>query len=72
LPYDPADAAGDLGHRGVRARLRAYLKRTARAVLRRTSFDVDCRPQTLQTRRRSDLFVVLHAIARIAAQARRD
>jgi hypothetical protein len=36
-------------------------------VLRRTRFDIDCRPQTLQTRRRGDLFVVLHAIARIAA-----
>jgi hypothetical protein len=28
--------------------------------------------QTLQTRRRGDLFVVLHAIARIAAHVRRD
>jgi hypothetical protein len=55
----------------ARARLRAYLKRTAPAVLRRTRFDVDCRPQTLQTRRRGDLFVVLHAIARIAAHVRR-
>jgi hypothetical protein len=43
----------------------------APAVLRRTRFEVDCRPQTLQTRRRGALFVVLHAIARIAAHVRR-
>ena len=52
-------------------RLRAYLKRTAPRVLRRTSFDFDCDPQTFQTRYRSDIVVVFHAIARIAEDVRR-
>jgi hypothetical protein len=56
----------------ARARLRDYLRRTAPAVLRHTTFNPDCRPQIIQTPRRSDLVVVLHAIARIAAHVRRS
>jgi hypothetical protein len=37
----------------------------------RATFDADCDPQTLQTPRRADLVVILHAVARIAAQVRR-
>ncbi|MGZ8633996.1 MAG: hypothetical protein ACXWZZ_09105, partial [Solirubrobacteraceae bacterium] len=57
--------------RRARARLRDYLRRTAPGALRRASFDFDCRPQLIQTHRRADLVVVLHAIARIAAHVRR-
>jgi hypothetical protein len=60
----------DEGER-ARRRLRVYLKRTAPRVLRRTSFDFDCDPQTFQTRYRSDIVVVFHAIARIAEDVRR-
>jgi hypothetical protein len=60
----------DEGER-ARHRLRVYLKRTAPRVLRRTSFNVDCGPQTFQTRYRSDIVVVFHAIARIAERVRR-
>jgi hypothetical protein len=56
----------------ARARLRDYLRRTAPGVLRRASFNLDCRPQFVQTHRRADLVVVLHAIARIAAHVRRS
>jgi hypothetical protein len=60
----------DEGER-ARKRLRVYLGRTAPRVLRRTSFDFDCAPQTFQTRYRSDIVVVFHAIARIAENVRR-
>jgi hypothetical protein len=59
------------GDAKVLPRLRAYLKRTAPGVLRRATFDADCDPQTLQTPRRADLVVILHAVARIAAAVRR-
>jgi hypothetical protein len=58
--------------RRARARLRDYLKRTAPGVLHRTSLRPDCTPQTIQTQRRADLVVVLHAIARIAEHVRRS
>jgi hypothetical protein len=48
-------------------RLRAYLARTAPAVLRRLVFDSDCDPQLIAARRRSDVVVALHAIARLLA-----
>jgi hypothetical protein len=32
----------------------------------------DCRPQTVETRRRADIVVVFHAIARIAERVRRS
>jgi len=35
-------------------------------------FDPDCRTQTLETRRRADIVVVFHAIARIAERVRRS
>jgi hypothetical protein len=60
----------DEGER-ARMRLRVDLKRTAPRVLRRTSFDFDCDPQTFQTRYRADIVVVFHAIARIAEDVRR-
>jgi hypothetical protein len=46
--------------------------RTSSAPLRRATFDPDCRPQTLETRRRADIVVVFHAIARIAERVRRS
>jgi hypothetical protein len=49
-------------------RLRAYLARTAPAVLKRLVFDVDCDPQLIAARRRSDVVVALHAVARLAAR----
>jgi hypothetical protein len=44
--------------------------RTSSAPLRRATFDPG-RPQTLETRRRADIVVVFHAIARIAERVRR-
>jgi hypothetical protein len=72
--FYPGKVFGTCEREGQRAltRLRAYLKRTAPGVLHRTSVDFGCRPQMFQTRRRADLVVVLHAIARIAAHVRRS
>jgi hypothetical protein len=73
LLFEP-DVAGlscDVGDENTLPRLRACLKRTAPAVLRRASFDPTCDPQIVGTRRRADLVVVFHAIARIVAQIRR-
>jgi hypothetical protein len=44
--------------------------RTSSAPL--AEFDPDCRTQTLETRRRADIVVVFHAIARIAERVRRS
>jgi hypothetical protein len=43
--------------------------RTSSAPL--AEFDPDCRPPTLETRRRADIVVVFHAIVRIAERVRR-
>jgi hypothetical protein len=48
-------------------RVRRYLARTAPTVLRRVDFDADCDPQLIAARRRSDLVVVLRAVAHLAA-----
>jgi hypothetical protein len=73
LLFEP-DQAGlgcDVGDEHTLPRLRAYLERAAPAVLRRVHFEATCDPHIVGSRRRADIIVVFHAIARIVAQVRR-